>query len=442
MRSDEADADVVIVGGGFSGTMLAAQLARQGLSSIIVEGGNRAGRGTAFSTPDPAHLLNVPAARMSAWPDRPDDFANHVAGHGYAPGDFVPRREFGAYLRGILDEAVSGGRVQLLEAEAMDAVQAADGWTIRAGSHLIKGRALALAQGNQAPCRPPSAKTLPPAQFVNDPWSDEGRTAIGRAAAGGEDVLAIGTGLTMVDVALSLAQAGHSGGLLAVSRRGLTPRAHAAHQAAPVSLDEIPNGSLTTLCRWLRHYSSAVGWRAAVDSLRPHSQALWHSLDVEDHKRFLRHARPWWDVHRHRVAPQVAEALARMMRDGRLEVMAGRIESLSNEAGGAIHAEIVPRGASANVRRRFGLVVNCTGPLGDIQSSEDPLLRHLLAAGKIQPDDLRLGLAVDGTGKVNSSDRMWALGPLTKGVWWEIVAVPDIRQQVTVVADDIAEELE
>lgn len=441
MKSDCTRADVVIVGGGFSGTMLAAQLARRGLSAIIVEGADRAGRGTAFSTPEQTHLLNVPAARMSAWPDRPDDFAQHVQRQGYAPADFVPRQEFGEYLRTILDEAIASGRVRLIAEGASAASWVGDGWTVEAGGKTYAGRALALAQGNQAPQLPAVARELPPSLFVNDPWSDEGRAEITRSAVDGADVLCIGTGLTMVDVVLSLAEAGHEGRVLAVSRRGLVPRSHAPHESVPVERDDVPHGSLLSLWRWLRRRSAAVGWRAAVDGLRPHSQALWHSLDTKEQKRFLRHARPWWDVHRHRIAPQVADRLEGLVNDGRLEVMAGRIASLGG-VGAAVDAAITPRGALENMSRRFGLAINCTGPLGAVRSTRDPLLHHLLSSRQIQPDELGMGLLVDGRGKADGSDQLWAVGPLTKGVWWEIVAVPDIRQQVAIVADDIAKELE
>lgn len=421
--------------------MLAAQLARRGLSSIIIEGGDRAGRGTAFSTPEQAHLLNVPAARMSAWPDRPDDFAYFVHGQGYAPSDFVPRRVFGEYLRSILDEAIAGDLVRLINGTALNASRDGEGWTVQANGKQVTGRSLALAQGNQSPEWPAVARALPSSLFVNDPWSDEGRGAIERAALSGTDVLCIGTGLTMVDVVLSLAEGGHEGHIMAVSRRGLLPRAHEAHQPAPVECDAVPHGSLRSLWRWLREQSAAVGWRAAVDSLRPHSQGLWNSLPTHDQKRFLRHARPWWDVHRHRIAPQVADRLSDLVKSGRLKVMSGRIASLTS-AGEAINATITPRGASPDASRKFGLVVNCTGPLGAIRSSRDPLLHKLLSEEQVHPDGLGMGLLVDRRGRADGSDRLWALGPLTKGVWWEIVAVPDIRQQVAVVADDIAKELE
>jgi uncharacterized NAD(P)/FAD-binding protein YdhS len=440
MKSESAD--VVIIGGGFSGTMLAAQLARRGLNSIIVEGRAREGKGTAFSTPEEVHLLNVPAAKMSAWPDEAGHFADAVAGDGYQPADFVPRRRFGAYLSSILAQARENGSVEVIAGQAVDAQPTGPGWTVAlSDGSAIKAGALALAQGNQPPEPLRAAEGVPPELFVNDPWSDEGRAAVAKVADEGGDVLIVGTGLTMVDVVLSLDAAGHQGRIVALSRRGLTPRAHAPHEPVTVERDDVPHGSVRGLWRWLRNRGAELGWRGAVDSLRPHSHALWQALDEEQQKRFLRHARPWWDVHRHRIAPEVAAVLKRLIGEGRLEIVAGRIKSL-RQGNRELVAGIQRRGTRETRERHFVLGVNCTGPLGAIGRSEDGVLQSLFDAGLARPDWLGMGLDVDDRSRVAGAERLWAVGPLTKGRFWEIVAVPDIRGQVEDVAKDIAEELQ
>jgi uncharacterized NAD(P)/FAD-binding protein YdhS len=444
MKSDSAGA--VIIGGGYSGTMIAAELARRGVRSTVVEAGGRDGRGTAYSTPEEAHLLNVIAGRMGAWADKPGDFAEAVAAEGYQPDDFVSRRRYGEYLRGILDEAVANGKATILNGEAISAERIADGWTVCLGDgSRIQGKALVLAQGNFAPEPPSFARDLPNRLFVNDPWSDEGRAKISAAAAAGGDILIVGTGLTMVDVVLSLDEAGHRGRIVALSRRGLAPRAHGDHHAAPINLDEVPRGSVRQMLRWLRRQSAKLGWRAVLDALRPHNQQLWQALGQEERRRFLRHARPWWDVHRHRIAPEVAGRIGRLVQDGRLEIVAGRIADMREENGG-LGVEIRRRGRptpgpSLSREGRYALAVNCTGPLGSISSVRDPLLSGLLEQGLARPDALDLGLEVDERSRIEGAERAWALGPLTKGKWWEITAVPDIRGQLAAVADDIAEEL-
>ncbi|HET9352582.1 MAG TPA: FAD/NAD(P)-binding protein [Sphingomicrobium sp.] len=430
----------VIVGGGYSGTMIAAELARRGIACTIVDGSRREGRGTAYSTDEPAHLLNVIAAKMGAWADKPEHFAESVE-REYEPEAFVPRRRYGEYLSSILNEARATGLVKLVASGARSAERSGTGWTVSlADGSRVLGQALVLAQGNQPPAPPPLARGLPPELFVNDPWSEAGRKAIVRGAASGGDVLLIGTGLTMVDMVLSLDEARLRGRITALSRRGLIPRAHAEHGVSPVTLEEVPKGSLKRLWRWLLNRGAAVGWRAAVDSLRPHSHAIWQSLDEVQQRRFLRHVRPWWDVHRHRIAPEVAGRIRRLVQLGQLEIVAGRVTDMWTD-GQQLDVAIRRRGMKQATDHRFALVVNCTGPLGSISASEDPLIRSLFERGLARPDLLDLGLEVDGGSRVAGSERAWAIGPLTKGRYWEITAVPDIRGQVAQLAFDIAEEL-
>lgn len=154
--------------------------------------------------------------------------------------------------------------------------------------------------------------------------------------------------------------------------------------------------------------------------------------------RFLRHVRPWWDVHRHRIAPEVAATVAQMVADGRLEIVAGRIVA-AREAAEAIEVEYVRRGGATSRTETFAYAFNCTGPLHSITRSKDPLLRSLLDAQLVKPD--HLGIGVEISDDCRAGPHLWAMGPLTKGRYWEIIAVPDIREQAAAVADDIQREL-
>lgn len=441
MPSTAPTVGAVIIGGGFSGTMVAAELARRGVSSVVIDNSGREGRGTAYSTPEEAHLLNVVAGRMGAWADKPGDFAEAVADEGYKPEDYVPRRRFGEYLGSILDEAKASGLVRTVSGNAVSAEWAGDGWTIGLTEGArIRGETLVLAQGNQSPDPPPFARGMPAELFVGDPWSDAGRSAITRAAASGGDVLIVGTGLTMIDVVLSLDEARHRGRIVAISRRGLAPRSHAEFEPAPVQLDDVPQGSLKSLWSWLRKRGAEVGWRAAVDSLRPHSHALWQALSGKEQSRFMRHARPWWDVHRHRIAPEVSARIRRLIEVGQLEIVAGRIVDMWT-GDGKLGVSIRRRWKREAVEQEFSLAVNCTGPLGSISATGDHLLKSLLETGLARADALDLGLEVDNRSRVLGSEHAWAVGPLSKGRYWEITAVPDIRGQVADIAEQIAEEV-
>jgi len=404
---------------------------------VLIDGSGRAGRGVAYSTTEPAHLLNVRAEGMSAWAGEPGHFAERFQAEGGEPRGFAQRRLFGRYLGEILDEAVASGRTSVAHASAIDAQRVNGKWRIELDDgSLIEAQAVALAIGNQ---EPEGLRAFRGAgrRYVANPWGDDARAAVSDLAANGGNALLVGTGLTMVDLVLSLDAAGFRGNIVALSRRGLIPRAHADFEPAPVEREQVPGG-LRAMWRWLRKRSAEVGWRAAIDGLRPHSQSLWQSLDHEEQQRFLRHGRPWWDVHRHRIAPEVAATVARLVAEGRLQIVAGRILSIADQRDGLL-VELRRRGADASRQMTFAYALNCTGPLHSIGRTRDPLLRSLLGHGSVASDRLGIGLDVDENSR--AGERIWALGPLTKGRFWEIIAVPDIREQAAAVAEDIAAEL-
>lgn len=439
MKSDR-QAAVAIIGGGFSGTILAAQLARRGIDCVLVDGSGRLGKGVAYSTSEPAHLLNVRADGMSAWADDPEDFAEKFEAQGGDRTGFAERRMFAVYLAEILEQAVASGRTRAVRAMAINASRNDHGWHIRfddGGS--LDTKALILAMGNQEP-EPLRAFAAAGERFIPNPWGANAHDAVRELASSGEAALLVGTGLTMVDLVLSLDAAGHQGRIVALSRRGLTPRSHADFTPCPVDLHNVPAGNLRSLWRWVRRRSAQIGWRAAVDSLRPHTHLLWQRLGLEQQRRFLRHARPWWDVHRHRIAPEVANTLARLIAESRLEIAAGRVVSAKGNED-RIDVEYRRRGSTQSQDEGFAYAFNCTGPLHAIDRTRDPLLGSLMRAGAVRPDELGMGIDVDERSRAVGAERLWALGPLTKGRYWEIVAVPDIRMQAAAVASDVAREL-
>ena len=403
----------------------------------MIDGSGRMGRGVAYSTTEAAHLLNVRAEGMSAWAGDPGHFARRFETEGGNPRAFAQRRFFAVYLGEMLAEAIGSGCVEIAEIQAVGAARNTEGWSVAfADSSSVEADALVLAVGNQEPEALRAFHGLGN-RFVGNPWGADARAAVGDLAVKGGAALLVGTGLTMVDLVLSLDAAGHRGRIVALSRRGLIPRAHADFDPAPVDSADLPKG-LRGMFRWLRKQSAEVGWRAAVDSLRPHSHPLWQSFGHEEQTRFLRHARPWWDVHRHRIAPEVAGTVARMVADGQLEIVAGRIEAARCTPEG-IQVDYRRRGASQGRSDNFAYAFNCTGPLHSIGRSKDPLLRTLFEAGEVKPDHLGIGLKVSEDCRAGS--RLWALGPLTKGHYWEIIAVPDIREQAAAVAETIAKEI-
>lgn len=428
-----ASADhVVVIGGGFSGTLFAINLLKQaGPRVTLIERRPSAARGAAYSTEQPAHLLNVRAANMSAFPDDPGHFAHWLADHGQAPDAFVSRQLYGRYLAELLAAVQPRDRFHVVRDEAVDlaARRGSVQVTLRSGAVIFADSA-ALALGNLPPHAPPGidAERLPPDLYRPDPWT--GDMAAGLSAD--DTILLFGTGLTAVDAVLTLEDAGFTGRIVALSRRGLLPRVHGEGHAAGRS--ERPTGSLSALLADVRRRAEAIGWRGAIDELRPWTQGLWQRATPAERARFLRHLRPWWDVHRHRLAPAVAARIEALRGAGRLEIVAGQPLATRAVADG-VELTWRPRGSNSRATLRARRIVNCTGPGGDLARTPEPLLRRLTEAGVIRPDPLRLGIDVDGQGHVVGRDgranpRLLALGPMTRGAFWEITAVPDIRRQV------------
>ncbi len=325
--------------------------------------------------------------------------------------------------------------------EAVSADVRDDGVTVGlAGGRSLEVDALVVAVGNLPPHAPPGLRPedLPGDIYAPDPWDPA--TVDGLSAD--DTVMLIGTGLTMVDVALSLDAAGFAGKIVALSRRGLLPRPHVP-PGPHGDRNEKPTTVASALLAEVRDRADRLGWRAAVDELRPFTQGLWLSATNEQRDRFLRHLRPWWDVHRHRLAPQVAAKIDAMIARGQLTIVGGKPSRYVPEGNG-VAVTYRPRGSESETTLRVRRIVNCTGPQGDLARSSEPVLRSLIAAGHARADPARLGLDVNAQSQLVGANgvahpRLFGLGPMTRGAFWEIVAVPDIRTQVWTVARRLAQ---
>lgn len=433
---------VAIVGAGFSGTLQAINLLRHdGPRATLIERAETPGLGLAYGAARPDHILNVRAGNMSALPDDPDHFVRWLESEGVADAarQFAPRRTFGRYLKAMLDQALAncGGRLTIVRGDVTQVDQSSGGTRIAlADGRRIDADAAVLAVGNLPPHTPPGfdPDTLRPLRYFGDPWDQVATEGL----ADGDSVLVMGTGLTMIDTVLSLDACGFRGKIIALSRRGLIPRAHEAPGASWDRIGDRPATVASELVSSLRRRAETIGWRNAVDELRPFTQFMWGNASEAERSRFLRHLRPWWDVHRHRLAPEVAAKIDALRASGRLTILAGKTLA-AREAAGGIAIDWRPRGADAAETLTVQRVVNCTGPLGDLGRTADPLLRDLTRRGLIRADAHRIGIDVDNQARTiaatgTPNDWLYALGPMTRGAFWEIVAVPDIRQQTWALA--------
>lgn len=465
LKSGPHPAPIAVIGAGFSGTMAAIQLLARlppHQSVLLCERAERFGSGRAYATGNPDHLLNVRAANMSAYPDRPSHFedwlskiaageagtgaGNPAIGHGHVgiwrtpAGTFAARGLYGDYLAALLTEAVTGGstpRLHLINDMIIDLVPDEDRLVMVAeGGRRVDVAGAVLAMGNLALPQEPESR------FRGDPWNPEHDARLHPD----HPVLIIGTGLSMVDAVISLRRQGFRGQIIALSRRGQIPAVHV--RAAPWPRPDFTAAETRSITQLLarirREVASAaearIAWHGVIDALRPVTDALWLGLPPADQARFLRHLRPFWDTHRHRSAPPTGAAIADEIEAGSLQVLAGKLVAIEDQTGEA-RVTYRPRGASEPRTLGVQRIFDVRG-VGRVADTTDPLLRNLIGRGLVRAGPFGLGLAVrpDLTvlGASDTAARLWTLGPLLRGAYWECTAVPDIRNQAVDLARSVA----
>jgi uncharacterized NAD(P)/FAD-binding protein YdhS len=464
----EQSADILIIGGGLSGTMLAVQLLRlPGQRKIlIIEPRAELGRGEAYSAVELGHTLNGNAARMSVDPDNPDDLTQwltaHIAGGGWpesAEQDvpvselFPPRGLFGVYVQQRLAEAravgaLQGSTVEHICAEAVD-LQSDSGsmqLTLSDG-RILRGSQAVLATGMFPAARTPQTQSSGLNAAALDPWD----VAAMRELDPQSTVVIIGSGLTMVDAVVSLEQAGHRGPIEVFSRHGLLP--HVRRQP-PAWVDFLAaDHSIRTprqLVRELRRHcrdaiAQGIDWQAPLDTVRAHIARLWSQATDVQRRQFVRHVRPWWESHHHRSPPLSAELIERLHKEGRLRIHAASFKGIEPGASDAVAIRIRARGETETGVVSGAALINSSGIEYDWRRVARPLPQQLLARGLVQPGPLALGIrakdgaVVDAEGRVSS--QLFAMGPPLRGMWWESTAVTDVAAQAKALARRLVDSL-
>jgi len=451
---DSSKLDVAVIGGGFSGSVLAVQLLRRApsLKIGIIDKSSIPGRGLAYSTPYDCHLLNVPAGNMSALPEDPGHFlrwAQTNCSPAIHAESFVPRMAYGRYLGSLLEEATKqegGHSLEWFQEKAVSFTRKNGLPTIQLeNGREVQAEAVVLAIGNFPPGNPKVRGLLVSSErYVPFAWS---KSALEDLDPNGS-VLLIGSGLTSVDLAIALHAKGYQGKIHIISRHGLVPQRHEAAEPWPQFWHTNSPRNIRILLRLVRNEVRAasakgVNWRGVINTLRPVAQNIWQSLPYEERKRFLHHVRPYWEVHRHRVALEVHNTLFRLISEGQLTVYAGRIMEYAENAE---CAQVVFRNRKSGSRQQLQVerVINCTGSETDYRRIDDPLLKSLFAQDEARPDPLFLGLDVDAKGAVLDfqgapSNSLFAIGPVKKGSLWETTAVPEIRKQASEMAEHLTQ---
>ncbi|TGQ74571.1 MAG: FAD-dependent oxidoreductase [Mesorhizobium sp.] len=430
---------IIIVGGGASGVVLAAHLlksANPDLRVTLIEKRPHFGQGIAYSTLLSAHVLNVSAAGMSAYADDPGNFWRWLLERGLATQEqapvYAPRSLYARYLGELLDELEASekasGRLRLIREESLSISPTASGVEVAlANGTSVVAHLAVLATGHD---EVPAA-----GQGHAIRMGSEADTALDPDRS----VMVLGTGLSMVDAFLALEQRGHRGDIVAVSRRGLLPSPH--RKGNPIKLDvaDIPLGTqLSYFVGWFRdlireNQKAGIDWRDVVDGLRPFNQKIWQNWPASAKRRFVEHTKAWWDIHRHRMAPEVHARVSEAVQSGRIRLVAGRVVDIAGNEG-AFKVEVQSRHTQRLESFDVTRLYDCSGIVRDISTTSNSAVRSLVDRGLARPDPLRIGLDVTANCEIIAGDgavsrKILAVGPLTRGTFFEIDAIPDIRVQ-------------
>jgi hydroxyacylglutathione hydrolase len=390
------------------------------------------GRGLAYSTPSLRHLLNVPAGKISAFPDQPHHFLDWLRKNDYPAATeetFAPRAVFGRYIQSLL-ATMSGLKQEIATVTDLRPHTSGAVLTLDNGCEL-RADLIVLATGNFDPAPLPgiTQATLDSGIYHHNAWSSQTYEGLDPDAS----VALIGTGLTGVDVVLRLRELGHRGKIIAISRHGVFPNRH--HGYSPLKASAIALDTPATCVAYLHALHTAVvegaEWRAVIDSLRSTTNELWRRLPLKEKERFRRHLQRRWDVVRHRMAPPIADVIESELRNRTLEVREGHLDAV----------DASPTGAQVTIRTREGIqsfhadrVINCTGPSMNYRRVRSTLLQNLFNRRLVTPGPLGAGFHCSDDGAVVdasglASGIIFNLGPGRLGDLLESIAVPEIRQQ-------------
>jgi uncharacterized NAD(P)/FAD-binding protein YdhS len=456
---------IAIVGAGFSGTLCAVNLLRcnrrAGLHIILLDRHTRPGRGLAYRTWDDNLVLNVPAGNMSALADDASHFVQHCQSidPAFNSGSFVSRRIYGDYLEQTLQQTIDAHpeiHFERIQSDVL-AVRQKDGAAALslnyqldlADQRLLNVDQVVLAFGHFAPSDPGSFPDFYKSDsYVSNPWDFAALDRIDDDAP----IALLGAAHTALDVLFRLTSQSDARKVVLISRRGLSLQAHRSHPKSPAAagfpsfFDEV-EPTARHYFRALRrktqeHVANGGDWRDVINSLRPHTPEIWSRLPLHERRRFLSQLLPYWDIHRHRLAPVAHLRFGQMMRSGQVETVAGYVQRYEIN-GGNVSIEVRERGTGKIKKLVVRHVVNCTGPNYDIKVIKMPLIKQLCADGYLQQDALKLGFEVNERYQVidtkgHAAENLFYVGPMLKARYWEAIAVPELRAHTRRLAEILA----
>ena len=447
-----------IIGGGFSGTMLARHLIEQQkekLSVFVYNENEKFAQGVAYNPKSSKLLLNVVAGKMSAFPDQPNHFVEWCLLNGIGnenskdllSGSFLPRLTYGNYLNDVWKDtqqlAIKNGHgLHSIPEKAQKIEKLEFNFQIQSTSRIESVDYLILATGNELPGNPP-IKNL---DFFKSNFYQQNPWQIDFSKVSQEEpILIIGNGLTMVDTEMELRENGFQQKIVSVSPNGfnILPHRNFSFQYNGQIKDLKEDKSLLELLSLFKSELKklnefGISAEPLIDALRPNTQKIWQTLTVEEKRIFMSRIRHHWGVARHRIPFLSYDFIQKERIANGLEILAGKVVDLKQNKNNVI-AHIFDKKSKIEIVVQFSLVINCTGPQTKIDKTGNELLTQLKKDGLIVQDELNLGINVnDNYQIIDSNDRidenMFALGNLLKGKLWESTAINELRVQAKEIA--------
>jgi uncharacterized NAD(P)/FAD-binding protein YdhS len=463
------NADIAIIGAGFSGTMILANLVKktsEPCSIAFLDRSESFNRGIAYNPSSSAFLLNVATKRMSAFPEDPDHFLNWVCTHNdfylYSrealANSFLPREIYRQYLTSIWNETLEIALAKGITIQCfysyVEGVNIDNGqfYLVTEQQEEIIAKHVVLATGNQTPSNKVLKNKLVNnhSRYFQNPWEIKAITEFEPDL----NVLIIGNGLTMVDTTVGLVENHFQNKIYAVSPNGFNVIPHLHNNIAytfDLDLND-PNFSLIYLLRKVNNEVKklnklGITSEPVVDALRSKTQEIWKKLTVSERQSFMRHLRHIWGVSRHRIAPHIYRKIQNLRINKKLHIIAGAIHKISDEG---THLEVILFNKKSNKYKtiKVSRIINCTGPQTNLLESENLLLNKLYLKGLLSQDELKLGTRIDlNTHEIISEqnekiNNFYTLGVNLKGELWESIAVPELKVQAQTVAQNLVLKLE
>jgi uncharacterized NAD(P)/FAD-binding protein YdhS len=453
---------VAIIGGGLTGGAIAYHLAERGATADITVFEPRAelGQGLAYGTDDGAHRINVPAAKMSLLPSEDAHFVNWIAETNAlvddpqalaADGQVYARRSlFGCYVSEHIQPHLEAGRIVHERGRVTSISKGAqNSWLIvTAAGARHEADIVVLATTHPAPGVPAVLDRA----LGNDPRLIPDATVKDalRHIKPSANVVIVGTGLTMADVVASLDSQGHTGSIFAFSRRGLLSRGHA--RETHLNFGEFVGSAISAraLLRAVRAtiedaLRQGIPWQPVIDAVRAQATLFWPNLPVAERQRIVRHLRPYWDVHRFRIAPQIEAILKDRIAAGTLTVKAASLVSAQADADG-IQIGVRSRKDQKIETVSADYVVVTTGPAHGAVLATQPHLASLAREGHITADAFGLGISCNRRGQAldaggDAQTSLLIAGPLARGTFGELMGLPQVTNYAQAIAGKVLDEL-